>query len=193
MDEEAVYRERLAVFLLNHKWFHSILETVRAVDPPDWMVGAGVIRSLVWDYLHGYTTPTPLNDVDVAFFDPADLRPARDKEVQEQLLVLHPEVPWEATNQAAVHLWYEQVFGFPVPPITSSIDAVGTWPETATSVAVRLDAYDTLEIHAPCGLSDLFEMVLRRNPRRITPTLFHQRLEQKSILLKWPRVRIIDN
>jgi hypothetical protein len=31
---------------------------------------------------------------------------------------------WEATNQAAVHLWYEQTFGFAVPPLTSSADGV---------------------------------------------------------------------
>jgi hypothetical protein len=37
------------------------------VDLPDWFVGAGAIRNTVWDYLHGYTVPTPLADVDVAF------------------------------------------------------------------------------------------------------------------------------
>ena len=192
MDQDAALRQQLSAFLLGHPWFRPVLETVRSLDPPDWFVGAGVIRSLVWDHLHGYATPTPLADVDVVFFDPADLRPIRDAEVQAQLRAVHPDVPWEATNQAAVHLWYEQIFGFAVPPLTSSHDAVGTWPETATSIAVRLRADDTLEISAPCGLRDLFGLILRRNPRRVTRAIFQQRLQSKNITTRWPRVRIID-
>jgi hypothetical protein len=37
-----------------------------------------------------------------------------------------------------VHRWYGRVFGAEVPPLTSTADGVGTWPETATAVAVRL-------------------------------------------------------
>jgi hypothetical protein len=44
---------------------------------------------------------------------------------------------------------------------------VSTWPETATSIAVRLLANDELHVVAPCGLADLFGMVLRRNPRTV--------------------------
>jgi len=193
MDQEATYRQQLSTFLLGHAWFRSILETVRSVNLPDWLVGAGVIRSLVWDKLHGYATPTALADVDVVFFDPTDLHPARDAEVQAHLRAVRPDVPWEATNQAAVHLWYEQIFGFAVPALRSSADAVGTWPETATSIAVRLHADDTLEIIAPCGLHDLFELILRRNPRRVTRAIFQQRLASKQIMSKWPRIQIIDS
>jgi hypothetical protein len=92
----------------------SILETVRACNPPDWLVGAGDIRNLVWDHLHQYQAPTQLADVDVIFFDPQDVRQERDLMVQQQLNQRLPDVPWEATNQAAVHLWYEEVFGFSV-------------------------------------------------------------------------------
>jgi uncharacterized protein len=193
MDEKVAYHQQLASFLLEHSWFRPILETVRSVNPPDWLVGAGVIRSLVWDDLHSYTTPTRLADVDVAFFDPTNLDPARDAELQAQLGALRPDVAWEATNQAAVHLWYQQSFGFAVPALTSSAEAVGTWPETATSIGVRLHADDTLEIVAPCGLSDLFELILRRNPCRVTRAIFQQRLESKQIIAKWPRVQIIDS
>lgn len=170
--------------------FMAILEAVRDCDPPDWLVGAGALRSLVWDYLHGYTEPTPLRDVDVAFFDPADLRPERDAEVEAQLRARLPGVPWEAKNQAAVHLWYPERFGPGVPPLVSSADAVGTWPETATSVAVRLMPDDSLLVTAPCGLADLFGMALRHNPRRATRELFLRRAREKEIRRKWPLVEL---
>src|SRR5262245_5572604 len=57
----------------------SILEAARDCDLPDWFVGAGVIRNVAWDHLHGYREPTPCADVDIAFFDPHDLSPARDR------------------------------------------------------------------------------------------------------------------
>src|SRR5438067_5990735 len=111
MDQDTTYRQQLSAFLLGHSWFRPILETVRRLDPPDWYVGGGVIRSLVWDHLHGYSVPTPLADVDVAFFDPFDLTPGRDYAVEEALRDHLPGVPWEAKNQAAVHLWYGARFG----------------------------------------------------------------------------------
>ncbi len=168
-----------------------ILETVRACNPPDWLVGAGAIRNLVWDHLHQYQALTPLADIDVIFFDPQDVCPERDRIAQQQLAQRLPDVIWEATNQAAVHLWYEEVFGFSVPALHSSEEGVGTWPETATSIAVRLLSNDQILVVAPCGLSDLFNMVLRRNPCRVTREQFIQRLHSKEILRKWPLVQVI--
>lgn len=189
--EEQIYHQELPRLIRSTPWFMSILETIRECDPPEWLVGAGIIRNLVWDHLHQYQTPTALADVDVIFFDPQDLRPERDSMVQQQLAQRLPHVAWEATNQAAVHLWYEDVFGSAVPPFHSSEEAVGTWPETATSVAVRLLPSDEIVVVAPCGLSDLFNMILRRNPRRVTKEQFAQRLHSKQIVRKWPRVQVI--
>lgn len=164
-----------------------VLKAVRTCDPPDWLVGGGVVRNIVWDHLHGYLRPTPIKDVDVAFFDAADLMPRRDLEVQSQLQKIARDVPWEAKNQAVVHLWYERVFGYPVEPLMSSADAIATWPEPATCVAVRLLEND----ESPYGLDDLFNITLRRNSRRITNKIFLERLRTKEPLKKWPQVRVI--
>lgn len=190
MDEQQYTRELIQI-MRAAPWFMQILEAARACDPPDWLIGAGVLRNLVWDHLHSYQTSTSVADIDVIFFDPENLSSQRDQAVQEQLTSLLPHIPWEATNQAAVHLWYEDVFGFAVPPFRSSAEAVATWPETATSVAARLLPNDEIQIIAPCGLADLFAMILRRNPRRVTREIFCRRLEEKQILRKWPRVQVV--
>lgn len=103
-----------------------------------------------------------------------------------------PDVPWEASNQAAVHVWYEQRFGVPVAPLTSSADAVATWPETATAVAVRLHAGGGLQVAAPCGLDDLFRGVCRRNPRRVTVEEYRLRVQRKRVAQRWPKVHVVD-
>jgi len=104
-----------------------------------------------------------VKDVDLAFFDASDLTPERDTEVEVALHRRLPTVPWEAT-----------------------------WPETATSVAVRLDANNDLQVTAPCGLDDLLNGVCRRNPRRVSVDEYHRRLEAKQVLTRWPRNRRRD-
>jgi len=168
------------------------LEVARDVDPPDWLIGSGVIRSLVWDRLHGFDHPTTPPDLDLAFFDPAALGEEREEEVRDALAAKAPEIPWDARNQAAVHLWYPDVFGVAVEPLTSSADAVATWPETATAVAVRLLPDNSLRVVAPCGLDDLFGLVCRRNPRRVTVEEYRRRVHLKRIAERWPMVTIVD-
>jgi hypothetical protein len=167
------------------------LRAARAVDAPDWLICAGAVRTAVWDGLHGFAEPSPLADVDLAFFDPDDLSPARDRAVEAALVAAAPDLPWQAKNQAAVHLWYPDRFGFEVEPLTSSADAVGTWPETSTSVALRLERDDALTIVAPCGLDDLLDLVHRRNPRRVAVEEYERRLAAKRIAERWPRATIV--
>jgi uncharacterized protein len=86
---------------------------------------------------------------------------------------------------------YARLFGAQVPPLRSAADGVATWPETATAVAVHLHPDDRLEIVAPCGLEDLFGLVCRRNPCRVTVDHYRRRIRDKRIAERWPRVEII--
>jgi len=170
----------------------SALEAARDVAAPDWLIGAGAIRRLVWDRLHGVAEPPLPDDVDLVFFDRASLRPEREDEVRSALVALAPHIPWDIKNQAAVHLWYPSVFGIEVEPLTSAEDAVATWPETATAVAVRLMTGGELRIVAPLGLDDLFGLIWRRNPRRVTVAEYRRRLEKKFNSERWPEVTVAD-
>jgi hypothetical protein len=183
--------ERLASLVRSTPWLLEALRAARDVDPPDWLVGGGVLRDLVWDHLHGRSDPPPPRDLDLAFFDPARLDRARDAEVEQALLVRLPGVPWDAKNQAAVHTWYGRVFGGEVEPLRSAADGVATWPETATAVAVRLLGDDRVQVVAPCGLDDLFGLVCRRNPRRVSVAHYRRRVRDKRIADRWPRVEIV--
>jgi hypothetical protein len=176
---------RLEWIVRSSREFMGWLEAARACCPPDWALGAGALRNLVWDSLTARRNPA--RDVDVVFFGGAD-----QCVVEDCLRARRPDVPWEVKDQALVHTWYERVFGYPVAPLVSLADAVGTWPETCTSVAVRLRDDGGLDVIAPCGLSDLFGMVLRRNSRRVTLERFRARLADKRPDLRWPELTIVD-
>src|SRR5436309_8900242 len=130
--------ERLREIVWSCSWMRNALEAARDVAAPDWLIGAGAIRRLVWDRLHGVAEPPLPDDVDLVFFDPASLRREREDEVRSALVARAPYIPWDVKNQAAVHLWYPNVFGVEVEPLRSAEEAVATWPETATAVGVRL-------------------------------------------------------
>jgi hypothetical protein len=172
-------------------WFMEVLGAARACGAPDWWVGAGALRDLVWDGLHGGFDPARVKDVDLAFFDPSDLSHERDVTVEQDLTARLPSVRWDAKNQAAVHTWYPRRFGLAVEPLASAADGVATWPETATAVALRLHHDGALEVTAPWGLYDLLRGVCRRNPTRVSLDEYHRRLAAKQVATRWPRVRII--
>ena len=185
--------DRLAEAVRSSAWMMRVLRTVREVSLPDAWVGAGAVRDLVWGERFGPGfAPERLNDVDVAFFDPHDLSRANDTRATGRLLQRAPDVPWEATNQAAVHTWYADVFGGdPIPPLRSIADAVSTWPETATTIAVRLTPTGAIEVCAPLGLHDLLDGVWRRNPRRVSPEESRRRLERQRPASRWPGVTVV--
>jgi hypothetical protein len=184
-------RERLEGILHSTPWLMEALAAAREVDSPDWLIGAGAVRTAVWDRLHGFDERSELADIDLVFFDAEDLSPERDRAVEEALAAELPDLPWDAKNQAAVHLWYPAKFGYEVEPLGSTAEGVATWPETATCVAVRLERDDRLELVAPFGLDDLLGLVHRRNPARVSVEEYERRLHGKRISERWPRVRVL--
>jgi uncharacterized protein len=182
---------RLIAIVQSSPWFCRLLDAGQSAGVASWCIGAGALRNLVWDRLHGHAQPSDLSDIDFAYFDAGDLSPARDQALQARLVGMCPHEPWEVTNQAAVHLWFESHFGHAVPPLPSLEAAVASWPEFATSVAVTRDAAGGTRVIAPHGLEDLFDMVIRRNPARVSVSTYRQRVRDKNYTARWPQVRVV--
>jgi hypothetical protein len=183
---------RLIEMIRSSSMLMRALRVARTVDPPDWLIGGGAIRERVWNHLHRSAHLAPSKDVDLAFFDPVLLGSEREWSVQKAVMAQALDISWDVTNQAAVHLWYPEVFGVEVEPLTCSADAVATWPETATAIAIRLLGDDRIQVIAPCGLDDLFGLICRRNPRRVTEEQYRRRVERMQIAKRWPQVQILD-
>jgi uncharacterized protein len=182
--------DQLRAILLRTPHLMTALRAARLVDAPDWLINAGAIRDAVWDAYHHRPAATP-RDVDLGFFDGDDLSPQREAEVEAALRACAPGLPWEAKNQAAVHLWYPRRFGTWVAPFASTAEAVATFPETAACVGVRLHADDAIEVVAPYGLGDLLGCVCRHNPARVSREFYERRLAEKGWQERWPLMRVM--
>jgi hypothetical protein len=70
---------KLHAVLHEHPWFMDVLDAVSDLGLSQWYIGAGVIRNIVFDYIDG-GSPTPIRDVDVAYFDLSDLSEHKGRE-----------------------------------------------------------------------------------------------------------------
>ena len=168
-------------------WMMSVIRAAADLDLPDWVIGAGFVRSKVWDHLHGRTFErADVSDIDLVYFDPRGNDEAADRMLSKEL---HERtgVPWEIVNEAYAHAWNDS------PPYTSTEDAISRWPETATAIGVTMRD-NILRLVAPYGVDDLVNMVVRPSPKfRGGMERVRERVVAKRWLEKWPKVRIIES
>jgi uncharacterized protein len=166
-------------------WMMRVLHAAAGLSLPDWMIGAGFVRNKVWDHLHGFANAeVQTADIDLIYFDPADLRESREKEYDRQLRAAC-DLNWSTKNQARMH----EATGD--APYTSTADGLAHWVETSACVAVTLQAGE-LRLIAPHGSADLVGLIIRRSPgfnRDIG--ILQERVAGKRWLEKWPRLRVV--
>lgn len=95
---------------------------------------------------------------------------------------------------------WDHLHGFVEPTLPSDIDvliydsieqAMSRWADLVTAVGVQLMEDDRLQVVAPAGLDDLFN--LRVRPNLITPTsleVYRDRMANKGWPATWPRLQI---
>lgn len=180
-------QELLLVNLIkNDPWRMNILKTTRSLHLNDWVIGAGFVRNIVWDYLHNINNKFN-SDIDIAYFDLQDLSEKTEDYYQE---VLHKNMnaEWSVTNQARMATINNQSAQY-----ISTEDALAHWPETATAVGVRLENDDSITIIAPYGLDDLFNLIVRMSPKfgdGIDD--YNKRKLKKNWIAKWPKLKYVD-
>jgi hypothetical protein len=136
----------------------AVLEGLRDLDLPDWLLVSGAIYNSVWNALTGRPSLTGIKDIDVIYFDDTDLSyEAEDKVIGAvDARFAQLPVPVEVRNQARVHLWFPKKFGTNYPQLTRAAQSLDYYASRTHAVAVRLDVDGTLDVVAPFGLNDIF-------------------------------------
>ncbi|WP_119394788.1 nucleotidyltransferase family protein [Salinibius halmophilus] len=156
------------------------LEQAATLNLPDWCIAAGFVRNLVWDKLYGVSTP--LNDIDVIYYQPAETAESLDLAFDQQLLAMS-NFDWSVKNQARMHIRNHDA------PYTSTANAMCYWVEVQTAIGVRMAKRGKLELVAPFGVEPLFNGRIDLNPRRPKIDDFNERVGKKRWLAIWPALR----
>jgi hypothetical protein len=180
----------LHVALRQNQCLADILERFDDIALPDAWLVAGCIAQTIWNLACGQPAELGIKDVDLIYFDAEDISVEAEAGHERRLrdLFRHLPIKLDVKNEARVHLWYQQRFGYAIAPYRSSADAIATFPTTATAVGVRR-IHDEFECCAPFGLADLFGLVVRPNKRQITRAIYEAKVERwRSI---WPGLTIL--
>ena len=163
-----------------------ILRSVRELALPDCWVAAGFVRNCAWDHVHQHATSALPEDIDVIWFDSNDATAARDAALENVLRAGDATLRWSVKNQARMHGRNAD------QPYRASTDAMRHWPETATAVGVRLSHAGAIEVAAPFGLDDLFDLVVRPTARftGAKHAIYLERIRAKNWQARWPGLTI---
>lgn len=170
--------------ILSNRYNRAILECWDALALNDGWLVAGCLFQTVWNLQAGRAPEEGIKDYDIFYFDASDLsaeaEAAVQRRVEDRLQWLG--VPIEVKNQARVHLWYEEFFGFPYPQLVSARDGIDRFLVPSTCVGVRV-SQGSYELYAPNGLEILYAGLLAPNP--LTPHLHLFREKAASYKQRW--------
>jgi uncharacterized protein len=189
---ESPSEPRFLADVLRNRFNRAILASWNLLDLPDGWLVAGCLFQTVWNLQAGRAPEADIKDYDIFYFDPADLSARGEQAVQRRVDAKLGAlgVPVEVKNQARVHLWYEQHFGFPYPRLSSASDGIDRFLIPATCVGVqRTPSGD--RVYAPNGLSLLYAGELAPNPVTAHLPLFRDKAA--SYRRRWPWLRVSES
>lgn len=168
----------------------AILDGAGALGMPDWYLGAGAVAQTVWNRAHRRDPGADIADYDLVYFDPDDLSEAAELAAERAASAAFRRfgVRMDVTNEARVHLWYEDKFGVKLEPYASVQAAISTWPTTATSIGVA-SRDGRFRVHAPFGTDDLWALVVRPNKTLVTRSVYEAKVARWSAI--WPLLTIV--
>jgi hypothetical protein len=168
----------------------KILERLTELGAPDCWLVSGALFQTVWNSLTNRPPNFGIRDYDVFYFDLDTSWDAED-EVIARAAVLFGDlgVPVEVRNQARVHLWYEQKFGTPYPPLTRATGGIDRFLMDTAMVGIRRNG-EGYEVHAPKGFDDIANMIIRANREpNFHPARYREKAERWREL--WPEITIL--
>ena len=154
--------------------------------PDVWLV-SGALFQTVWNVQTGRQPDFGIRDYDVFYFDPDTSWDAEDAAIRRaQSLFADLGITVELRNQARVHLWYEEKFGKPYPPLHRATDGIDRFLMPCAQVGLNASA----QIYAPRGFDDIAAMIIRPN---YTANFHPDRYREKALHwhARWPELTIL--
>lgn len=191
-ESEAVQRAALERIIRESSLLMRALQGLRHLALPDDWIVAGAIYDTVWNALTGRHPLHGVNDVDIFYFDGSDLSwEAEDRVIRAgETMFAGLPVRAEIRNQARVHLWFEDHYGAPRPPLTSCRESIAQFAARTHSVGARLDDAGNIEVFAPFGLDDIFSF--RIVPNRVLDNRNNYAKKAESHRRNWPELAVED-
>jgi hypothetical protein len=190
MPDASSHEDSLCAIIRIDEDLMHVLTHARSLVLPQWRLVAGCLYQTVWNHQTGRLRGTGIKDYDLIYFDERDLSwQAEDAVIKRAAHRFGALGPVEVRNQARVHLWFEQRFGMAYTPPHSADKALTRYASAVHAAGVRLEDDWRLDIVAPFGPDDLFNMIIRPN-RALANGPSHNAKGQRVKAI-WPQVTVL--
>lgn len=170
--------------VLSDNTLNKILDILAREDKRLYL-GGGVIRNMIWDKLHGFKEKTPIDDIDVVYFDMRHKDKCYDQDIEDRLFKEMPNYKWSVKNQARMNVINDD------EPYLDIHDAISKWPDTASAIIMKKVSADEYEVIAPHKLDDLFRLVVHPTPHFMDKIeRYQQRVVSHEWGKKWNKLRM---
>jgi hypothetical protein len=165
----------------------QILERFPKLGIRDWWLTSGCVAQTVWNMRTGRPATEGINDYDVVYFADDPSTEAEDQVIRDAgKLFADLPVTVEVRNQARVHLWYPEKYGISYSPLTTASEGILRFPSTTTAVGVKRTGDEFLDVYAPFGLGNLWDMIVKPNRALPLATVYEDKAERWQ--RQWPRL-----
>lgn len=191
MNSTRLHPQRFLADIRSNRYNGAILDAWDDLALPDGWLVAGCLFQTVWNLESGRSPVAGIRDYDIFYFDAGDLSAEAESRVQARVdrVLGRLRVPIEVKNQARVHLWYEEHFGYPYQELASSKQGIDRFLVPATCVGVRKAAGE-YEVYVPNGLAILYAGLLTPNP--LVPHLHLFREKAASYRSRWEWLQVVE-
>jgi hypothetical protein len=168
----------------------AVLARLPELGAPDCWLVSGALFQTVWNAKTGHPPAHGIKDYDIFYFDPDPSWEAEDAAIKRAgALFADLSVEIEVRNQGRVHIWYQEKFGTPYPPLAKATDGIDRFLCDCAQVGMRPDG-DGFDVYAPKGFADIESMTVRPN----RAANFHpDRYAEKAARWRavWPEITIL--
>jgi len=187
----AADEQRFLELVLANPTVTAVLARAPQLGLGEWWLTAGVLFQSVWNGLTGRDPAAGIRDADLFYFDPDTSWDAEDAVIRRGAdLFGDLPVPVEIRNEARVHLWYADRFGVPGPaPFRDCRDAIDSFAAVCCCYGIRVAAGGGVQVYAPHGYADLFDLVVRPNGRLAPRHVY----DAKAVRWRteWPQLTVL--
>lgn len=166
------------------------LEIIPEMGLNDWYIAGGIVSQTVWNYYHKFNLNSHIKDIDLVYFDPNTSYVKEDEYIQKgNRLFAKLPIEVEIRNQARVHLWHKNENNKLKDAYKSTEEGIASWLTRVTCIGVR-KTNKQLEIYAPYGLEDLFNLDVFPNKISNNKSAYYTKTNRWKKV--WPKLTIYD-
>jgi uncharacterized protein len=182
--------EKLLSLIQQNSFVMDVIDAIPELGLPNCYVAGACIAQTVWNLAHHKKPYADIKDIDLVYFD-GDLSDEKEKAEQTRVRSLFKNFPMEidVINEARVHLWYKDTFGYDIKPYASVEEAITTFPITAGVIGIRKEK-GVYTIFAPLGFNDIFSLIVRGNKKQITKDIYEAKLKRWQLC--WPTLNYMS-